>query len=288
MANVQGPQFLKYFIPVIDALKELGGSGTPSEVSDFVIDKLKITEIEQEETLKSGVSRVRNQIAWARSYCVKSGFLDSSQRGVWNLTDMGWKVKLSDNDVKKHFKIIQDSYVKSDKSDLESKDKKPEDIDSHIVPEYIDTKGKLLNILQNMSPNSFEKICQRLLRESGFEQVSVTGKSGDGGIDGIGILKINPLVSFRVLFQSKRYRGSVSSSQLRDFRGAIQGRADKGIIITTGSFTLEAKKEARRDGVEPIELVDGEKLVEMFERLELGLKPKKAYEIDYEFFREYD
>jgi len=138
-----------------------------------------------------------------------------------------------------------------------------------------------------LPPSGFEKLCQRLLRESGFEQVVVTGRTGDGGIDGHGILQVNPFVSFSVFFQSKRYKGSVSTSQIRDFRGAMLGRADKGIVITTGSFTLDAKKEARRDGVPPIELVDGEKLIEMFEALELGLKPKKDFEVDSEFFKEF-
>lgn len=117
----------------------------------------------------------------------------------------------------------------------------------------------LLNLLQSLPPEGFERICQRLLRESGFQQVKVTGKTGDGGIDGHGILEINPLVSFKVVFQCKRYQGAVSTSHVRDFRGAMMGRADKGIIMTTGSFTLDAKREAVRDGVPPIELVDGEK-----------------------------
>jgi restriction system protein len=117
--------------------------------------------------------------------------------------------------------------------------------------------------------------------------VSVTGKSGDGGIDGIGILQVNPFVSFNVLFQCKRYQGAVTPSQVRDFRGAIMGRTDKGLIITTGTFTLEAKKEARWDGVPPIELVDGDSLVDIFERLELGLIPKRTYEIDEKFFEDY-
>ena len=137
-------------------------------------------------------------------------------------------------------------------------------------------------------PNGFERICQRLLRESGFEQVKVTGRSGDGGIDGHGILQVNPFVSFNVLFQCKRYRGTLSFSIIRDFRGAMMGRADKGIIITTGIFSINAKKEARRDGVPPIELVDGEKLIDMFELLELGLKPRKTYDIDYNFFEEFN
>ena len=128
---------------------------------------------------------------------------------------------------------------------------------------------------------------QRLLRESGFQHVLVTGKSNDGGIDGVGTLQINPFVSFNVLFQCKRYQGAVTPSQVRDFRGAMMGRADKGLIITTGTFTLEAKKEARRDGVPPIELVDGDILVDMFEKLELGLIPKRDFDVDEKFFEEY-
>jgi restriction system protein len=133
----------------------------------------------------------------------------------------------------------------------------------------------------------FERFCQRLLRESGFEEVTITGRSGDGGIDGLGILQVDPLVSFKVLFQCKRYTGSVTPSQVRDFRGAMMGRADKGIIMTTGSFTSEARKEAVRDGVPPIELVDGEKLVNMLEQLELGLKPQRTFDVDAAFFDQF-
>ena len=71
---------------------------------------------------------------------------------------------------------------------------------------------------------------------------------------------------------------------MRDFRGAMMGRADKGIILTTGSFTSEARKEAVRDGVPAIELVDGDKLINMLEDLELGLKPMTTYEVDTAFF----
>ena len=128
-----------------------------------------------------------------------------------------------------------------------------------------------------------ERFCQRLLRESGFQEVSITGRSGDGGIDGIGILQVNALVSFKVLFQCKKYAGSVTPSHVRDFRGAMTGRADKGIIITTGSFTSDARKEAVRDGAPPIELVDGEKLATMLDKLELGLKPRQTFELDAPF-----
>jgi len=150
-----------------------------------------------------------------------------------------------------------------------------------------DASTKLLDVLRQLPASGFERLCQRLLREAGFEQVIVTGRSGDGGIDGTGLLQVNPFVSFKVLFQCKRYAGAVGPSMVRDFRGAMMGRADKGIIMTTGSFSAESKREAIRDGVPPIELVDGEKLVALFEKLELGLAPRTTYDIIPAFFDEF-
>jgi len=150
-----------------------------------------------------------------------------------------------------------------------------------------DYRARLLQLLQGLPPAGFERLCQRLLREAGFEKVVVTGRANDGGIDGHGVLVLNHFVSFRVLFQCKRYVGTVTPAQVRDFRGAMQGRADKGLILTTGSFTTEAGREASRDGAPPIELVDGSNLVELFAKLELGLRPVTAYELDVAFFDEY-
>ena len=160
----------------------------------------------------------------------------------------------------------------------------PEDTAGHALAGY---KTQLIEIMLKLPPSGFERLSQRILREAGFTEVTVTGSSGDGGIDGHGTLQINPLVSFKVLFQCKRYTKSVSPSHVRDFRGAMAGRADKGIIITTGSFTTEARREASRDGVPPIELIDGEKLLEMLERLELGLTPVKTFQVDDAFFNEF-
>lgn len=284
MKNEIKPQFLKFFIPIINSLKDLGGSGTPSEVIDLAIDKLGLSEKEQQATIKNGESKVRNQAQWARLYLVKGGYISSSQRGIWTLTKKGEEEILNDEKAMEIVRIQRKIYRLSKKENPKKAVKHKEDNEDQ--PElFVETN--LLEKLLQLSPEGFEKICQRLLRESGFQEVKVTGKSNDGGIDGYGILEINPFVSFNVLFQSKRYKGAVSSSQVRDFRGAMQGRADKGIIITTGSFTSDAKKEARRDGAPPIELVDGEKLVEMFEKLELGVIPKTIYQVDEEFFKEY-
>lgn len=282
-SNTKGPEFIRFFIPILESLKEIGGSGTPSEVIEFIVSRLKIPQKEQDVLLKSGQSKVKNQIYWARFYLAQLGFLDSSQKGIWTLTEKGFKSTLNQDSVLVLFKEIHKKFGKNSKEKSETTNLDEEEID-----EFIDHKTELLNILKSLSPSGFEKICQYLLRESGFENVVVTGKSGDGGIDGNGILQINPLVSFRVLFQCKRYQGSVSPSIIRDFRGSMQGRADKGIILTTGTFTSDAKKEAIRDGAPPIELVDGEKLVHMFEMYEIGLKPRKAYDLDYDFFEKFD
>lgn len=286
MATAKGPQFLRFAIPIIDVLRELGGSGRPAEITDLVIEEQGISEQEQSEILKNGTSRVRNQVAWARFYLAKAGYIDASQKGVWGLTEKGMQAQLNQSDILNLFRNIHKNFQDSDTLGKVSKPEViPQENEGEV--EAVDHQAELLEILKSLPPSGFERICQRLLRESGFQQVTVIGKSGDGGIDGIGILQINPLVSFKVLFQCKRYQGSVSASQVRDFRGAMMGRADKGIILTTGNFTVEAGKEARRDGVPPIELVDGDKLVEMFEALELGLKPRKVFDIDQDFFQDY-
>ena len=289
MAKSIKPMHLRFWIPIIEALKELSASGKAAEVADLVVEKLNISEEELNETLQNGTSKIYNQISWARFFLVKLGYLDASQRGVWNLTEKGLKAELNEDDFHQELKgLKRKRRQEREKTKNDKSPEKDESNDEEASIEGNDYRIELLNILKSILPNGFERICQRLLRESGFEQVKVTGRSGDGGIDGHGILQVNPFVSFNVLFQCKRYRGTLSSSIIRDFRGAMMGRADKGIIITTGTFSIDAKKEARRDGVPPIELVDGEKLIDMFELLELGLKPRKTYDIDYNFFEEFN
>lgn len=280
----KGPQFVRYFQPVINALIELGGSGRPEEVEDLIVEQLNLSEEDRNEQIPSGQSRFSNKVNWARFYLAKAGLIDSSTRGVWNLTEKGRTIQLSPEQALELFNVVHKPFTAERKK---SKPEKTVTEEESIAPETIDHRGTLMSIFLELPPEGFERLCQRLLRESGFEKVQVTGKSGDGGLDGIGILQVNPFVSFKVLFQCKRYSGAVSASQVRDFRGAMMGRADKGIILTTGSFTADARKEAVRDGVPPIELVDGEKLIDMFEELELGLKPKKAYDVEPTFFDEF-
>jgi len=282
----EGAQFVRYFGPLLDALRGLGGSAKAEEAVDRVADDLKVPDEILNETLPSGGSRFRNQVAWARFYLVREGLIDSSKHGVWSLTERGFKTTLTLEQSRATFlkwvKIFQEQRKGKDKHEPIAE--KVAEGTGAISNDYRD---EVLSTMLAIPPAGFERLAQRLLRESGFTQVVVTGQSGDGGIDGFGILQVNPLVSFKVLFQCKRYAKSVAPSQVRDFRGAMSRRADKGIIITTGTFTQEAKREATRDGAPPIELIDGEKLIDMLENLELGLRAVKTYEVEHSFFNEF-
>jgi restriction system protein len=259
----EGAKFVRYFGPLLNALRGLGGSAKADEAVDRVADDLKLSDDVLNETLPSGGSRFRNQVAWARFYLVREGLLDSSKHGVWSLTNKGMETTLTPEQARQIFlkwvKIFQEQRK------LKGKEPAAEQVAEGTGAVSKDYREEVLAILLKLPPEGFERLAQRILREAGFTQVVVTGQSGDGGIDGFGTLQVNPLVSFKVLFQCKRYAKSVPPSHVRDFRGAMAGRADKGIIVTTGAFTAEARREATRDGAPPIELKDGEKLRDMLE-----------------------
>jgi len=279
-------EFVQWFGPLLDALRQLGGSAKPREAAEKIAENLSLDDDKLNETLESGQSRYYNQVAWARQYLAWEGLLDTSQHGIWALSPKGEQTTLTDNESREIFL----KWVEIHRKARQDKSKK-EIIEEQEVSEPDDPqpskKTDLLQVLQSLTPSGFEKICQRLLRESGFENVIVTGQSHDGGIDGYGTLEMNPFVSFKVLFQCKRYKGTVSRAQVGDFRNAMLGRAEKGIIMTTGTFSTDAIKEANRDVAPQVELVNGDKLVEMFKKVELGVKPKVIYEVDLPFFEPY-
>jgi len=280
-----GSQFAQYINPLLAVLKNLGGSARSAEAKAAVAEHLRLPDEVVEDRLDSGSSRFDNQVSWARYYLVRAGYIDSSRRGVWALTEKGRSVgALSDEEIKKLVQDVITGWGRRPKKAAEPGEGLAESL-SDQAPD--DHRPRLLALLKDLPPAGFERLCQRLLREAGFEQVTVTGRSGDGGIDGIGVLELNAFVSFKVLFQCKRYSGSVGPSVVRDFRGAMMGRADKGLILTTGSFSAESRREAVRDGVPPIELVDGDKLLDLFEQLELGLTPRTTYDVVDSFFVEF-
>jgi len=293
-SSMRPPKYTDYINPVLDILKRLGGSARPAEVCPAIAKDLNLPDSILEERLANGVSRFENQVHWARFYLVKTGYIDSSRRGVWSLTEKGRLApRFTDEGIRELTRQVQELSARPGSTSPAAPTGgmvTPAETDEMPVPGFPDStyREQLLATLKSLSPGGFERLCQRLLRESGFEEVVVTGRSGDGGIDGHGVFQLNPFVSFRVYFQCKRYEGSVGPSAVRDFRGATMGRADKSLVMTTGTFTSDAKREAVRDGVPPVELVDGERMLEMFEKLELGLKPRATYDLDLEFFKPFE
>lgn len=287
MARIKGQaEFVQWFGPLLDALRAMGGSATPRECSDWIAERLHLSESVVESRIKSGAEKFHNQVQWARQYLVWEGLLDSPRRGVWTLTPKGSAAHLSPEDSRKLFL----KRVEIDAARRQAKSEKTNE-SAPLVPEAelpeAEEENELLGVLQSLAPEGFERLCKRLLHEYGLEKVVVTGKSHDGGLDGMGLLRLNPFVTMKVLFQCKRVRKSVSRAQVGDFRNAVMGRADKGILLTTGWFSSDAEKEANREGVLPIELVDGERLVELFEAKQLGLRRKEVFEVDHSFFEQF-
>ena len=285
MTKNKRAEFVKWLNPVLVALKELGGSGRPKEVIEKVAKNENVPDKIREETIKNGSSKFDNQVAWARQYLVYEGLIDNSRKGVWTLTPLGQKTTLTEEEAHKIFlkRVAIFQKLRKDKNTDEAKEELEKTIENSINSD----NTNLLDVLKSISWVGFEHLCKRLLREHGFENLEVTQRSRDEGIDGFGTLEINPFINIRIIFQCKRYKGTVSREKVGDFRNAVMGRAEKGIMITTGTFSEDAKREADRDGVISIELIDGKKLVELFEQVELGVKQKIIYEIDYKFFEEY-
>lgn len=269
----------------MQALKDLGGSGTNQEIYEKVTANLEISDDVLDVLHNDGpMTKVEYRLRWTQTYLKKDKTITNHTKGVWTLLPRGREMSPAEisnvqNRVKELLKK-QKKQKSKNTPDLESSEELAEDILWNM---------ELLELLKEMDPSAFERLSQRILRESGFVKVQVTGKSGDGGIDGVGVLRMN-LVSFQVMFQCKRYKGSVSSPAVRDFRGAMTGRADKGLIITTGTFTSEAKREAVRDGAPTIDLIDGDALCELLKKLKLGVNTKliEEVEIDSNFFKLFD
>lgn len=265
MTEVDIPTFDTFMNPVIQALKSLGGSGTIEEIDNKVAEIVGLSD-EQLEILHKpekggGQSEVEYRLAWTRTYLKKYGVLENSRRGVWALTPKGRQIKQVKPKTVRRF--VQEQGRQAPAA--------PAEDDLEETDAELSWREKLLETLLSMDPSAFERLVQRVLRESGFIQVEVTGRSGDGGIDGKGIMRLGGLLSFHVIFQCKRYSGSVGASQVRDFRGAMVGRADKGLLITTGNFTKDAMREATRDGAPAIDLIDGDLLIDKLKELELGV-----------------
>jgi restriction system protein len=262
----------EYFLkPLLQAIQELGGSGSNEEINNKVAEILNISEELLSKMYKNtSQTEFEYQMAWVRTMLKSQGLLENSQRGVWSIkSNADFSLMNVELDKRLEFEINKE------------------------VNEEENWKERVIDVItENLSPAAFERLIQRVLREKGFTQVEVTGKTGDGGIDGRGIARINGILSFHIIFQCKRYKATskVGSKDIRDFRGAMVGRTDKGLFITTASFTRDAIAEATRDGAPTIDLMDGEKLAEKLKELRLGLKVelKESVKVDEDWFKDFE
>ena len=278
----QVPRQEDMYEAVLVVLKGLGGSATRQEIDEGVADYMKLSDdqINQLHSESGTRTKLNYNLAWSRTYLKTAGLLDNSQRGIWLLTPKGYSInKVDKTKIKANLRAKHRSNGNAEKP-VDSQD----DADPNTVDAW---RGELIETVLELPPDGFERLCQYILRESGFIEVEVIGKSGDGGIDGKGNMQLSGLLKFQCYFQCKRWRGSVGSKEIRDFRGAMTGRSDKGLFITTGVFTKSAREEAGRDGAPPIDLIDGEALIDKMQELNLGLKQIPTYKVDKGWFGQF-
>ena len=262
------PQFDDLMDPTLQALRRLGGSASIEELVPQIAALLSLpSEVAEIPHGTTGRTELEYRAAWARTYLKNAGFIENSDRGIWALTPKGRQAESIDG------RQIARDVARQQREERLVGGEPSEGLAKQDTEPATTWQDRLLALLQGMDPSAFERLCQRILRESGFIEVEVTKRSGDGGIDGYGTIRLGGLISFNVLFQSKRYKGNIGPDVVRDFRGAMVGRADKGVIITTGSFTLEARREATRDGAPPLDLIDGRLLAEKLKELKLASRP---------------
>ena len=285
------PRCPKLLMPTFAALKTLGGSGSNEEIVNQIIHDLDIPdEVADIPHLGNpNKTELEYQCDWARTYLKSYGVIENSARAVWSIRPN--YVAVDELNEKEIFAEANKKWRSEKESEKSSKEEaSPEDDDptndyAEFPEELKPWREKLAEVLQNMDPYGFERLAQRVLRECGFSEVKVTKKSGDGGIDGTGKLRINGIFSFNVAFQCKRYKGQVGAAEIRDFRGSLTTDIEKGVMITTGTFTKAAKEEASNPGKQQIDLIDGEEFINKIAEYGIGVKPITTYEIDEDFFK---
>lgn len=292
------PTYVDMMLPTLQVLDKLGGSGTRDEIDDAVIAHMGFTDeqlaVEFPPTAKQKGSKIIHRLAWARTYLKKIGTVDNSRRAVWTLepparsyldmdpSEAAAALRAADSEVRRQRRLDK---IASEAASYEATTEEDADVAPPELDDAYEWTDRLIARLLELSPAAFERLAQRLLREAGFKNVEVTGRSGDGGIDGIGVYRPS-LISFPIFFQCKRFKDSVGPGMVRDFRGAMAGRGEKGLLITTGTFTAEAKREANRDGAPPVELIDGQDLCDLLKEFNVGVSTRviEAVDIEEAFF----
>lgn len=290
MAKKDSAEFVQWIPDVLNALRKLGGTSTLKEVADRIATNRKLPDnVRFAKYAKTGNLKFPNQVAFARQYLFWEGLVLSPRRGIWSLSPAGQKADFTNENAKELVAKWVSIWAKRRNPDKEAGE--PNDqFGESVVPDQIKTlsyKDEILQYLRRLKPSEFERFCGDLLRSVGMVRVEVLGGRGDKGIDGMGFLPSGPIVTIKVAFQCKRYNRTVSPEEIRAFRGAIGHRAEKGIFFTTDYFTKAAEEAAGEDMNKPIELVDGDRLVELLEQHQFCLRETRTYEVDWQIMDGY-
>lgn len=279
MARTRVPTQTDLFLPTLKAIHDLGGSASKFELQQRIVEICNLSEgqmdvVFPENSRHKGRPKVFYNLEWARSNLKAIDALASGGRGISSITAKGIEfLKFDDSVAENRLKAEVRAWRRRNATSSKTRSDTP--IDDRDMTDEGQTleewRVQLIDVLKRMDPVAFERLSIRLLKEAGFEGTQSLGGTGDGGIDGVGVYKIS-LVSFPIYLQCKRYAGSVGANVVRDFRGAMAGRGEKGLIITTGTFTPAARAEATRDGAPPVDLVDGDEFCDLIVKHGLGVK----------------
>lgn len=284
----KAPDAVAYIPRILAALRQMDGIAKAAAVKEAVVATMAEQHVRVDETqLQSGQTKYLNDMQWARMYLVNAELLEPvavAGHGVWKLTDKGWQVRLD-------AQTALDIYNATAKKTKKVTDTTPAP-DDDGQPELIQSwEAQLKNILTSLPHEGFERLCAQIMTKNGLHATKVTGQSGDGGIDGEGLMALDKsgLVSVRVAWQCKRFKeGPIRAGMIRDFRGALDHATNHGIVFATCAFTADAVQDAAMPGKKLIRLVDLKALIDMLGEMELGVKTADSgKEIDGAFFKPY-
>lgn len=289
------PKFDEMVRATLASLRKRGGVASNQEIEDDIVAGMNLSEEAAAELHRKGPqTKVGYNAAWTRTWLRRIGAIEpaagpKTRQGVWTLTAKGRDVEWAESRAETEVKAAHQQYQKEVKqkkgqesagtTQSEAEQSAPASPETGDGGTENSWKTELMEVLLQLDPAAFERLCQRLLHATGIEDLVVTGGPGDGGIDGTGRLKVG-LVSFQVAFQAKRWKGTVGPGVVREMQGSMTSDVDHGIVITTGYFSHNAKTQAKTPGAKQVELVDGERLCDLLDEHGLGVIRTERIEVD--------
>lgn len=275
-------------LPLLKVLADADGPLPMSTAVDNVTKLFpKITQEDLAGRLKNGTSRWRNRVQWARQRLLINGELDGSVRGVWKITGKGKaRIEREWSSWRPAYSELSPAGASAEtilKRESQDEENPQEAFDDALDKLNENLQTEILNVLLIIDPPLFESIIGQLLEKMRYGNPEVTGRSGDGGIDGTCSLDALGLVKLH--FQAKRWKNQVGAREIRDFIGGIQTfRGEYGIFVTTSDFTKDAIETAKRSG--KVRLVDGQEMAKLMIKHGLGVDktPVHVAKIDRDYF----